>query len=161
MNIKNTIAGLEDFYILSVSALLGAFHRPFRLKETVEQMDYAGLGSFFIVCLVSLFIGMALTLQTSAELSVLGFKIYTARIVGISIVREIGPVTIALSFAGRVGSGMASEIGSMVLGHQVDILRVHGVNVIKKLVTPRVLSGLVMLPVLTAIGDFVSILGGY
>jgi phospholipid/cholesterol/gamma-HCH transport system permease protein len=70
-------------------------------------------------------------------------------------------VTIALSFAGRVGSGMASEIGSMVLGHQVDVLRVHGIDVVKKLVTPRVLSGLLMLPVLTVIGDFIALLGGY
>jgi phospholipid/cholesterol/gamma-HCH transport system permease protein len=124
-------------------------------------MDYAGSGSFFIIFLVSLFIGMALSLQISAELSALGLKMYTGRIVGMAIIREIGPVAIALSFAGRVGSGITSEIGSMTLNHQVDILRVHGINPIKKLVTPRVISALVMLPVLTVIGDAISILGGY
>ena len=86
---------------------------------------------------------------------------YTGKIVGISIIREIGPVAIALSFAGRVGSGMASEIGSMVLGHQVDMLRVFGIDPIKKLVIPRVLSSTIMLPLLTIIGDAVSLFGGY
>jgi phospholipid/cholesterol/gamma-HCH transport system permease protein len=70
-------------------------------------------------------------------------------------------VVTALIFAGRVGSGMASELGSMVLGHQVDTLRVFGVNPVKKLVAPRFLSSIIMLPILTIIGDAVSILGGY
>jgi phospholipid/cholesterol/gamma-HCH transport system permease protein len=82
-------------------------------------------------------------------------------VVGISIIKEIGPVLTALVFAGRVGSGIASELGSMVLGHQVDTLRVFGVDPVKKLVTPRLLSALVMLPVLTVIGDAVSLFGAY
>lgn len=161
MNLKRIVERLQEFYVLSVMAPLGIFRRPFYLRDMIEQMEYAGAGSFLIVFLVSLFIGMALSLQISAELSELGLKMYTGRIVGLSIIREIGPVAIALSFAGRVGSGMASELGSMMLGHQVDILRVHGVNPIKKLVTPRVLSSIIMLPVLTVIGDAISLLGGY
>jgi phospholipid/cholesterol/gamma-HCH transport system permease protein len=86
---------------------------------------------------------------------------YTGKVVGISIIREIGPVLTALVFAGRVGSGIASELGSMVLGHQVDTLRVFGVDPVKKLVTPRILSAILMLPVLTLIGDFVSLFGAY
>jgi len=161
MNIRDTISRLQDFYILCFRAPLGVFGRPFYIRDTIEHMDYMGTGSLFIVLLVSLFIGMALSLQISAELSVLGLKMYTGRIVGLSIIREIGPVAIALSFAGRVGSGITSEIGSMILGHQVDIMRVHGVNPLKKLVTPRVISAILMLPVLTIIGDAVSLLGGY
>ncbi|GAB4548000.1 MAG: ABC transporter permease [Thermodesulfovibrionia bacterium] len=161
MDIKDTIKRLQDFYILSVTAPLNIFKRPFYIRDTIEQMDYTGTGSFPIVFLVSLFIGMALSLQVSAELADLGLKMYTGRIVGLSIIREIGPVAIALSYAGRVGSGMASELGSMMLGHQVDVLRVHGVSPIKKLVTPRVISSIIMLPVLTIIGDAVSLLGGY
>ena len=161
MNIKENIARLQDFYFLSVKAPLGIFRRPFYFREAVEQMDYMGSGSFFIVFLVALFIGMALCLQISAELSNLGLKMYTGKIVGISIIREIGPVSIALVFAGRVGSGMASELGSMMLGHQVDILRVQGVDPVKKLVTPRVIGSVLMLPMLTVIGDAVSLLGGY
>ncbi len=161
MNIKALISDLQDYYLLSFRGLLGAFRRPFYYKDMVEQMDYAGAGSFFIMALVSLFIGMALSLQLSAELSILGLKMYTGRAVGISIIREIGPVTAALVFAGRVGSGMASELGSMVLGHQVDSLRVFGVDPMKKLVTPRILSSILMLPALTIIGDAVSLLGAY
>ncbi len=152
---------LQDFYTLAFRGVTGVFSRPFYMREVIEQMDYAGAGSFLIVILVSLFIGMALSLQTSVELSALGLKMYTGKIVGVSIIREIGPVAIALSYAGRVGSGMASELGSMVLGHQVDILRVFGVDPIKKLVTPRILSSVIMLPALTLVGDAVSLLGGY
>ena len=161
MNTREFVLRLQDFYILSVKAPLGVFRRPFYLRDTIEQMDYIGAGSMFIISLVSLFIGMALSLQISAELSEMGLKMYTGKIVGLSIIKEIGPVAIALSFAGRVGSGMASELGSMTLGHQVDILRVHGVSPLKKLVTPRVISAIVMLPVLTVIGDAISLFGGY
>jgi phospholipid/cholesterol/gamma-HCH transport system permease protein len=135
--------------------------KPFYFKDLIEQMDYAGAGSLSIVLIVSLFLGMALSLQLSAELSTVGLKMYTGNIVGISIIREMGPVVTALIFAGRVGSGMASELGSMILGHQVDTLRVFGVDPLKKLVAPRVLSSIIMLPTLTIIGDAVSILGGY
>src|SRR4030067_3233200 len=124
-------------------------------------MDYAGAGSLLIILLLSLCLGMALSLQLSAELSALGLKMYTGMIVGISIIREIGPVAAALVFAGRVGAGMASELGSMILGHQVDTLRVFGVDPLKRLVTPRIISSLIMLPALTIVGDAVSILGGY
>jgi len=161
MNVREFISRVQDFHILSVNALLNVLRRPLYVRDTIEQMDYMGTGSLFIVILVSLFIGMALSLQISAELSSLGLKMYTGRIVGLSMIREIGPVAIALSFAGRVGSGITSEIGSMVLGHQVDILRVHGVNPLKKLVTPRVVSAVLMLPVLTVIVGAVSLLGGY
>lgn len=159
--IKESIGDLQDFYLLSLRGLLGVVRRPLYLKDTIEQMDYAGAGSSLIIFLVSLFVGMALSLQLSAELSRLGLKMYTGMIVGISVIREIGPVTVALVFAGRVGAGMASELGSMVLGHQVDTLRVFGVDPIKKLVTPRILSSVIMLPALTTIGDAVSLFGGY
>src|SRR5512139_3488028 len=159
--IKELVRDLQDFYLLSARGLLGLGRKPFYAKDTLEQMDYAGSGSFLIILFVSLFIGMALSLQLSAELALMGLKMYTGRIVGLSIIREIGPVISALVFAGRVGSGIASELGSMILGHQVDTLRVFGVDPIKKLVTPRILSALVMLPVLTIIGDAVGIFGGY
>ncbi len=161
MEIKSFIHDFQDFLFLSYRGLCGVFRKPFYGRDLIEQMDYAGAGSFVIIFLVSLFIGMALSLQISAELSGLGLKMYTGKIVGMSIIREIGPVAIALSFAGRVGSGMASELGSMILGHQVDSLRAFGVDPIKKLVTPRIVSAVIMLPVLTIIGDAVSIVGGF
>jgi phospholipid/cholesterol/gamma-HCH transport system permease protein len=158
---KALLKELQDFYLLVQRGTLGIFQKPFYAKDAVEQMEYAGAGSFLIVMLVSLFIGMALSLQLSAELAPLGLRMYTGKIVSISIIREIGPVAIALVFTGRVGSGMASELGSMTLGHQVDMLRTFGIDPAKKLVTPRILSALVMLPALTVIGDAVSLFGGW
>jgi phospholipid/cholesterol/gamma-HCH transport system permease protein len=158
---KELISDLQDFYSLSFRGLLGAVRRPFYLRDTIEQMDYAGPGSLAIILLVSLFIGMALSLQLSAELSRVGLKMYTGKVVGTSIIREIGPVLTALVFAGRVGSGIASELGSMILGHQVDTLRTFGVDPVRKLVTPRILGAVVMLPALTVLGDAVSLLGAY
>jgi phospholipid/cholesterol/gamma-HCH transport system permease protein len=158
---KQFISELQDFYFLASRGLLAVVRRPFYLRDAIEQMDYAGPGSLVIILLVSLFIGMALSLQLSAELSRVGLKIYTGKIIGTSIIREIGPVLIALVFAGRVGSGVASELGSMILGHQVDTLRAFGVDPVRKLVTPRILGAVVMLPALTVLGDAVSLLGGY
>ncbi len=161
MKIKELVSDVQDFYLLSIDGIFGVARKPFYFKDTVEQMDYAGAGSFLIVVIVSLFVGMALSLQLSAELSAVGLQVYTGKIVGISIIRELGPIVTALVFIGRVGAGMASELGSMSLGHQVDTLRVFGVDPIKKLVTPRIISSIIMLPALTIIGSTVSILGGY
>jgi phospholipid/cholesterol/gamma-HCH transport system permease protein len=104
---------------------------------------------------------MALSLQLSVELSPLGLAMYTGKIMGITVIRELGPVLAALVFTGRAGAGMASELGSMVLGRQVDTLRVFGVDPVKKLVTPRIISAIIMLPALTIIGNAVAIFGGY
>lgn len=161
MKVKNLIKDLQDYYLLSFEGMRGLHKKPFYLRDTIEQMDYAGAGSLFIILLVCFFIGMALSLQLSAELAKIGLKMYTGKVVGVAIIREIGPVACALVFVGKVGSGMASELGSMILGHQVDTLRAFGVDPVKKLVTPRILSSILMLPALTLIGDAIAILGGY
>ncbi|HMK43971.1 MAG TPA: ABC transporter permease [Dissulfurispiraceae bacterium] len=161
MNIRQIISDLQDYYWLAYQGFLGMFRRPFYWQDTVEQMDYAGAGSFFIMGLVSLFVGMALSLQLAAELAVLGLKMYIGKVVGITIIREVGPVTAALVFTGRVGAGMASELGSMMIGNQVDSLRVFGVDPIKKLVTPRLIASLLMLPALTILGDALALFGAW
>ena len=161
MDLKKTFDELQEYYVLSAKGLVDVFRRPFYLKDFIEQMDYAGAGSLLIVCLVCLFIGMALSLRLAAELSAMGLKMYTGKVVGISIISEIGPVAAALVYSGRVGAGMASELGLMILGHQVDSLRVFGVDPVKKLVTPRILSSIIMLPALTLIGDAVALIGAW
>jgi phospholipid/cholesterol/gamma-HCH transport system permease protein len=158
---KELVSDLQDFYSLASRGLLAVAKRPFYLRDAIEQIEYTGPGSLVIILLVSLFIGMALSLQLSTELARVGLRIYTGTVIGISIVREIGPVLIALVFAGRVGSGIASELGSMILGHQVDTRRAFGVDPVRKRVAPRILGAVVMLPALTALGDAVSLLGGY
>ncbi|NTU41561.1 MAG: ABC transporter permease [Nitrospirales bacterium] len=161
LKLKELTNELQDFYSLAFHGLVGIVRRPRYFRDIIEQMDYAGAGSAIIILIVSLFVGMALSLQLAAELAPLGLKIYTGKVVGISVIRELGPVVAALVFTGRVGAGMASELGSMVLGHQVDTLRVFGVDPVKKLVTPRIMAALIMLPALTIIGDAISLLGGY
>ncbi|MFP4415766.1 MAG: MlaE family ABC transporter permease [Chitinispirillaceae bacterium] len=160
MNPKTILEHFQNYYLMTFRGVLAMGKRPFYLNDTIDQMSYAGAGSLSIVILVMLFVGMALSLQISAEFAILGLQMYTGRVVGISIISEIGPVTIALIYAGRAGSGMASELGSMVLRNQLDSLRAFGVDPIKKLIGPRILSSLIMLPALTIIGNFVSIVGG-
>jgi phospholipid/cholesterol/gamma-HCH transport system permease protein len=158
---KKYILNIQEFFYLTFRALAGIFRKPFYYIDLMEQMEYAGAGTFVIVTLVALFIGMALSLQIAAQFASLGLQMYTGRVVGISIISEIGPVASALVFAGRTGSGMASEIGTMTLRHQVDTLRVFGVDPIIKLITPRILGSIVMLPALTIISDAFALLGGY
>ncbi|MBC7188776.1 ABC transporter permease, partial [Candidatus Aerophobetes bacterium] len=138
IQIQKIISDLQDFYILCVNSIIRLFRKPLYFDDIVEQMEYAGSSSVFIVSLVCLFVGMALSLQLSAELSGLGLKMYTGKIVGIAVIREIGPLVTALVFIGRVGAGQTAEIGSMILGHQIDTLRVYGIDPIKKVVVPRV-----------------------
>lgn len=161
MRVKEEISRLQDFYMLSIRSLAGLISRPFYFGDFIAQMDYAGAGSFLIIFVVSLFVGMALALQLGAQLAFMGLQNYTGKVVGIAVIREIGPVTTALVYAGRAGAGISSELGSMVLGHQVDTFRVFGVDPVRKLVVPRMLSSVVMLPALTVIGDATALLGGY
>jgi phospholipid/cholesterol/gamma-HCH transport system permease protein len=112
------------------------------------------------VLLTGFFTGMVLALQSSVQLRTFGATQYIGSLVSASMVRELGPVLAGLMVAGRVGSGIAAEIGSMRVTEQIDALNTLGTDPIKKLVTPRVLSGVIMLPVLTIINDVVGILGG-
>lgn len=160
-NIQNIFLELDSYYRMSARGITAVFRPPIYFRDFIEQMDYVGSGTLFIVLLVALFIGMALSLQISAEFAILGLRMYTGRVVGISIISEIGPVASALVFAGRAGSGMASELGTMALGHQVDTLRVFGIDPYRKLISPRIIGSVIMLPALTIIADMTSLLGGY
>jgi phospholipid/cholesterol/gamma-HCH transport system permease protein len=159
--IKLLVLEAQDLAILSFQTLTGIFKRPHYLADTVEQMDILGVGSLTIVVLTGLFAGMAMALQLSVELAVYGAEIHLGKAVTVAIVREMGPVLTALMVAGRVCSGIAAELGAMKVGQQIDALRVIGVDPAKKLVIPRLLSVLVMLPVLTIISDAIATLGGY
>jgi phospholipid/cholesterol/gamma-HCH transport system permease protein len=150
---------LQGLYLLVGKSTAAAVQKPWYLRETLMQMKSLGADSLAIVAGVVVFIGMALALQVGAEFAMLGLQLYTGRVVSIAIVSEIGPVVTAVVFAGRSGSGMASELGSMTLRNQVDTFRVFGVDPVKRLVTPRVVAATLMLPCLTAIGDAVSLMG--
>jgi phospholipid/cholesterol/gamma-HCH transport system permease protein len=154
------IEELQGLVILSAKGLASLTRRPLYRTDIAEQIEYAGADTFPIVAVLSLFIGMALTLQIAAQLAIMGMETMSGVVVGIAIISEIGPVITAIVFAGRSGAGMASELASMVLRNQVDMLRVFGIDPVKKLVTPRIVAAIVMVPCLTILGDFVALAGG-
>ena len=146
--------------LLSVDTLRFAFRRPFGFELLVEQLHHLGVRSLSITNITALFTGMVLALQTSYTLGIYGAKLLIADAVSISMVRELGPVLTSLLVAGRVGAGITAEIGSMAVTEQVDAIRALGASPVKKLVVPKVLATLIMLPLLTILADFIGIIGG-
>jgi phospholipid/cholesterol/gamma-HCH transport system permease protein len=138
----------------------GFFTRPFYKDELVWQMDEIGVKSISITGITALFTGMVLALQSAYSLAAFGGKFLIGRVVSLSLVRELGPVLTALMVGGRVGSGITAEIGSMTVTEQVDALRSMAISPVRRLVVPRVLATVIMMPVLTAIADVLGILGG-
>ncbi|MEJ7810342.1 MAG: ABC transporter permease [Gemmatimonadaceae bacterium] len=157
---KGKVLALQEYFTLAWNALRFVFARPFYGGDLVQQMDVIGVQSLGIVLLTGFFTGMVLALQSSVQLKTFGATIYIGRLVAGSMIRELGPVLAGLMVAGRVGSGIAAQLGSMKVTEQIDALNTLGTDPIKKLVTPRVLAALIMMPVLTVINDFVGILGG-
>src|SRR5207248_11294176 len=104
---------------------------------------------------------MALASQSGLTLDRFGARPVVGRLVGASMIKELGPVLTALMLTGRIGSGIAAEIGSMVVGDQINALRALGTDPVRKLVVPRMLAGIIMAPVLTVVSDFIGILGGW
>jgi phospholipid/cholesterol/gamma-HCH transport system permease protein len=156
----NVAQGVQNYVLLAWKAIRFVFARPFYAGDLVQQMDVIGVQSLGIVLLTGFFTGMVLALQSSVQLQTFGATQYIGSLVSASMIRELGPVLAGLMVAGRVGSGVAAQIGSMRVTEQIDALNTLGTDPIKKLVTPRVLAGLIMLPVLTVINDLVGILGG-
>ncbi len=159
--LKGYVWTVQEFARLCGIALAGAFRRPWYGQDMLYYMDQIGVGSLFIIMLTGLFTGMVLTLQGAIQLEPYGAIPYVSRLVSTSVVRELGPVLAALMIAGRVGSGIASELASMQVTEQIDALRAEGTDPIKKLVTTRLLASLIMVPVLTVIANGVAIFGGY
>jgi phospholipid/cholesterol/gamma-HCH transport system permease protein len=151
---------VQEYFTLAGKALRFAVARPFYAQDLVQQMDEIGVKSLGIVLLTGFFTGMVLALQSSVQLQAFGISALVGRLVAGSMIRELGPVLAGLMVAGRVGSGIAAQLGSMRVTEQIDALNTLGTDPIKKLVTPRVLAALVMLPILTVINDFVGIVGG-
>lgn len=133
---------------------------PQDVPEILNQLDRIGVGSLNLTNITALFTGMVLALQTSYTLATFGAKMYIGEIVALSLVRELGPVLTALMVGGRVGSGIAAELGSMAVTEQVDALRSMAADPVRKLVVPRLWATLIMLPLLTILADALGILGG-
>ncbi|MGH7774617.1 MAG: MlaE family ABC transporter permease [Candidatus Binatia bacterium] len=129
-------------------------------REILAQMENIGVRSLSVVTLTAVFTGMVLALQMGNYLTRFGARPYAGRILAVSMLREMGPVLTAVMIGGRVGAGITAEIGSMKVTEQIDALRSLGVNPIQKLVFPRLVALMVMLPLLTILADFVGLMGG-
>jgi phospholipid/cholesterol/gamma-HCH transport system permease protein len=134
---------------------------PFYFRDVVEQFDAIGVGSLTVVLLTGMFTGMVLALQSGMTLDQFGARSMVGRLVSASMVKELGPVLTGLMVAGRVGSGIAAELGSMVVTDQIAALRALGTDPIRKLVLPRILAGFFMVPILTVIATAVGMVGGW
>ncbi len=160
MRVQGLLETAGDLAILTVKSFSGLFKPPYDVGQWVRQMEQIGVRSLGVASITTIFTGMVMALQTAYSLPELGVKYYIGAVVSKSLVRELGPVLTALIVGGRIGAGMTAEIGTMKVTEQVDALRSMGADPVKKLVVPKLLATLVMLPALTILGDLLGVLGG-
>lgn len=138
-----------------------AFKRPFEFKEFLRQCYNMGNRSLLLVAVTGFIIGLVFTLQSRPTLQEFGAVSWMPSMVSISIIREIGPIITALICAGRIGSGIGAELGSMRVTEQIDAMEVSGTNPFKYLVVTRILATTFMLPILVILGDAIAVYGSY
>ena len=147
--------------LLFAQTVGGVFLRPFRARAIVYELWKVGVQSWFIVTICSLFIGMVLAFQSAYQMQKLSAEMYIAGLVALSVIREIGPVITALTVAGRVGSAIAAELGTMRVTEQIDALETLAADPVRYLVVPRFIALVIAVPLLTLWADAVGILGGF
>ena len=146
---------------MNTPTIAAIFSGPHYWHDIVEQFDVIGVGSLTVVVLTGFFTGAAFALQSGLTLDQFGGRSVVGRLISASMIKELGPVLTGLMLAGRVGSGIAAELGSMVVTDQINALRALGTDPVRKLVVPRVLAGFFMAPVLTVVANAVGIIGGW
>jgi len=158
---KRFFSSLGEFSAFSLLVMRRGFTRRPDLKTLMYQMHRIGVDSLTVVNLCAFFIGLVMVVQTASMLARFGAKAHVSEVVSASFVKEIGPVFAAIMFTGRIGTGIAAEIGSMVVTEQIDAYRAFGIDPIAKLAVPRVLATTLMLPALTVIANVVGIFSGF
>ncbi|CAA9427157.1 MAG: Phospholipid ABC transporter permease protein MlaE [uncultured Pyrinomonadaceae bacterium] len=158
--LKKFLFELQEITNLIISAFFGLFKSPRYVKEIIRQMDLIGVGSLPIVLLTGFFTGGVLILQTYPTLVYYGAQAEAGRAVATSLIRELGPVLSALMVSGRIGSAISAELGAMVVSQQIDAMRALGTDPNRKLVAPRIIALILMLPLLTVAADVFGLLGG-
>src|SRR5436853_338079 len=157
---KEKVKAVQDYTFLAAQSVANFFRKPVYFADMVQQADLIGVGSLPIVVLIGFFTGAVLAVQTANTLQRFGSITLIGQLVSLSMVRELGPVLTGILVAGRNASGMASELGSMVVTEQIDAMRALGTDPMKKLVTPRVTATVFMMFFLTIISDLVGLTGG-
>lgn len=158
---KAGLVEVQEYVRLIAAAGRALVTPPVYHRDIVEQLDLIGVGSLTVVLLTGVFTGAVLALQSGFTLDQFGARSVVGRLVSASMVKELGPVLTALMVTGRVGSGIAAELGSMAVTEQINALRALGTDPVRKLALPRIVAGVLMVPVLTVISDAVGILGGW
>src|SRR5712664_3918246 len=159
--LKQFLANIQDYSRMAGQSLANLASGPRYFQDILDQMDDIGVGSLPIVLMAGFFIGAVMVLQTGSQFTRFGQTALTGDVVAIALVRELGPTLTGILVAGRSASGIASELGSMLVTEQVDAMRAMGTDPSRKLVTPRVVATILMLPLLTAMSDFVGLVGGF
>ena len=159
--ILRALGEIQSYTQLSGRAVAGIFTRPVYFNEIILQMDRIGVGSLVIVTLTGFFTGAVLAIQSEGVLRTYGAVSMTGQLVALTLIRELGPVLSALMLAGRIGAGIASELGSMVVSEQISAMRALGTDPIRRLVTPRMVAMIIMLPILTLVCNAVGMMGGW
>jgi phospholipid/cholesterol/gamma-HCH transport system permease protein len=159
--LKAAVLEVQEYVKLCIEAFRGMVSQPFYYRDLIEQFEHIGWGSLTVVILTGFFTGAVLALQSGMTLDQFGARPFVGRLVSASMIKELGPVLTALMLTSRVGSGIAAELGSMIVAEQVNALRALGTDPIRKLVVPRVLAGTLMCPALTVVSDLVGVTGGW
>jgi phospholipid/cholesterol/gamma-HCH transport system permease protein len=152
---------IGELFRLLWEAVFWGIRPPYRGRLFVEAMEFIGIGSIFIVSLTALFVGGVLALQLVDGFRDFGAENQTGAVIGLALAREVGPVFAALMVTSRAGSAMTTELGSMRVTNQIDALVTMAVNPVQYLIVPRLVAGLVMVPVLTMLFNIVGVFGAF
>ena len=158
---KAAVLEVQEYVRLIGHVARATFTRPIYFRDIVEQFEPIGVGSLTVVLLAGLFTGMVLALNSGITLDQFGARSMVGRLISASMVKELGPVLTGLMVSGRVGSGIAAELGSMLVTDQIAALRALGTDPVRKLVVPRVLAGVWMMPVLSILATAIGMVGGW
>src|SRR5450432_3167674 len=156
MRFNGLLQHLGKISIIFGQALGAMFRRPFELRAIIYQMESLGVRSVGIASVTAIFIGMVMAVQFAFGLQKFGGMEYTGRVVGLSFARELAPTLTAVIVGGRIGSGMTAEVGSMAVTEQIDAIHALGADPIKKLVVPRLVAAVLVMPILAT---FALVLG--
>ena len=160
-SVLRNVEEMGKILLLFLSVLSWMFRPPLKLRLIFKQLEFVGVKTIFVVILTGTFTGMVMALQ-----GYYGFRMFSAEslvgsTVALGMTRELGPVLTSLMVTARAGSAMAAELGTMRVTEQIDALYVMASNPVKHLIVPRVIAGVIMVPILTIVSDFVGIIGGY
>ena len=158
--LKEMMTGLGDMFLMSLRGLIFVLKGNVNIGDLINQMSIIGVDSLFMVSVTGLSTGMVLVVQMGNQMVKMGAESYVGGIVSLSLARELAPILTSIVVAGRIGSAMAAELGTMAVTEQIDALHTLAVSPIKYLFVPRVLAVALMLPVLTMYTNVIGMAGG-